>query len=148
MHFTINNINTTTQKMNFRSTCPVSNLLDIIGHKWSILIVRDIFIGRKTYSDFLNAPEKISSNILVDRLKKLTQAGIIEYTKNPEDKKIKIYNLTSKGIDLYPIMVEMSLWSKKHLNVAFHPLAIDMFENIDEIGVEKHISNTINAFKK
>lgn len=134
--------------MNFRSTCPISNLLDIIGDKWSILIVRDMFIGRNTYSDFLNAPEKISTNILVDRLKKLTQYGIIEYTKNSEDKKIKIYNLTSKGIDLYPIMVEMALWSKKHLNVAFHPLAIDMFENIDEIGVEKHFSNTINTFKK
>lgn len=73
--------------MNFRSTCSISNLLDIIGDKWSILIVRDMFIGRNTYSDFLNAPEKISTNILVDRLKKLTQYGIIEYTKNSEDKK-------------------------------------------------------------
>jgi DNA-binding HxlR family transcriptional regulator len=134
--------------MNFRSTCPVSNLLDIIGDKWSILIVRDIFMGRNTYSDFLNAPEKISTNILVDRLKKLTQSGIIEYTKNPEDKKIKIYNLTSKGIDLYPMIIEMALWSKKHLNVTFSPLAIDVFNNINEIGVEKHISNTINALKK
>lgn len=134
--------------LNFRSTCPVSNLLDIIGDKWSILIIRDLFIGSNTYSDFLNAPEKISTNILVDRLKKLTQAGLIEFTKKPDDQKIKIYNLTSKGIDLYPLMVEMSLWSKKHLNVPFHPLAEHIFKDIDSIGVEKHISKAISNYKK
>lgn len=56
--------------MNSRSTCPVTNLLDLIGDKWSILIIRDLFIGRNTFSKMLQSPEGISTNILVDRLKK------------------------------------------------------------------------------
>lgn len=129
--------------MKNRSTCPVSSLLDIIGDKWSLLIIRDLFIGRDTYSEFLKAPERISTNILVDRLKKLTDAGLIEFTRNSDDKKIKVYSLTSKGIDLYPTMVEMALWSRKHLKMDFHPLAVDMFKDIDAIGAEQHINNVI-----
>jgi len=75
--------------MNFRSTCPVSNVLDIVGDKWSLLIIRDLFIGRNTYSDFLESPERISTNILVDRLKKLNQYGLIEFVRKSKDKKIK-----------------------------------------------------------
>ena len=129
--------------MKNRSTCPVSSLLDIIGDKWSLLIIRDLFIGRDTYSEFLKAPERISTNILVDRLKKLKDAGFIEFTRNSDDKKIKVYSLTSKGIDLYPTMIEMALWSRKHLKMDFHPLAVDMFKDIDAIGVEQHIKNVI-----
>lgn len=58
----------------------------------------------------------------------------------------KIYNLTSKGVDLYPMLIEMALWSKKHLNVEFSHIAIDLFEEIDSIGIENHISNTINYY--
>lgn len=132
--------------MNFRSTCPVSNLLDIVGDKWSILIIRDLFIGRNTFSEILKSPEKISTNILVDRLKKLVNSGLIEFYRDPNDKKIKVYSLTSKGIDLYPVLVEMALWSRKNLNSPFHPLANDMFEDIDSVGVEKHINNVLKAF--
>ena len=132
--------------MNFRSTCPVSNLLDIVGDKWSILIIRDLFIGRNTFSEILKSPEKISTNILVDRLKKLVSSGLIEFYRDPNDKKIKVYSLTSKGIDLYPVLVEMALWSRKNLNSPFHPLAEDMFKDIDSFGVEIHINNVLKAF--
>lgn len=134
--------------MEFRSTCPVSVLLDVVGDKWSILIIRDLYKGRTTFSEFLSSKEKISTNILTDRLKKLVKDGLIEYHNNPNDKKIKNYNLTSKGIDLYPIIVEMALWSKKNLKVDFSPLAKEMFDNINEIGVEKHIVNKIKNYKK
>ena len=134
--------------MEFRSTCPVSNVLDIVGDKWSLLIIRDLFIGRNTYSDFLEAPERISTNILVDRLKKLNQYGLIEFTRNSKDKKIKAYNLTSKGIDFYPVMAEMAVWSRKNLDVEFHPLSVEMFKDIDSIGLEKHISNTMEGYKR
>jgi DNA-binding HxlR family transcriptional regulator len=132
--------------MNFRSTCPVSNLLDIVGDKWSILIIRDLFIGRNTFSEILKSPEKISTNILVDRLKKLVSSGLIEFYRDPNDKKIKVYSLTSKGIDLYPVLVEMALWSRKNLNSPFHPIADDMFKEIDSVGVEIHINNVLKAF--
>ena len=134
--------------MKFRSTCPVSNVLDIVGDKWSLLIIRDLFIGRNTYSDFLEAPERISTNILVDRLKKLNQYGFIEFTRSSKDKKIKTYKLTSKGIDFYPVMSEMAVWSRKNLDVEFHPLSVEMFKDIDSIGLEKHISNTMEGYKK
>ena len=58
----------------FRSHCPISSALDIFGDKWSLVIIRDLFIGINTYSDFLKSPEKISTNILVDRIKKLRKA--------------------------------------------------------------------------
>jgi DNA-binding HxlR family transcriptional regulator len=132
--------------MNFRSTCPVSNLLDIVGDKWSILIIRDLFIGRNTFSEILKSPEKISTNILVDRLKKLVSSGLIKFYRDPNDKKIKVYSLTSKGIDLYPVLVEMALWSRKNLNSPFHPIADDMFKDIDSVGVEIHINNVLKAF--
>jgi len=134
--------------MDFRSTCPVSNILDIVGDKWSLLIIRDLFIGRNTYSDFLESPEQISTNILVDRLKKLVQFGLIEFTRNEQDKKIKHYNLTSKGVDLYPILAEMAVWSRENLDVEFHPLSVEMFNDVDAIGLKKHISNTIEGYKK
>ncbi len=134
--------------MHFRSTCPVSNILDIVGDKWSLLIIRDLFIGRNTYSDFLESPEQISTNILVDLLKKLVHFGLIEFTRNEQDNKIKHYNLTSKGVDLYPILAEMAVWSRKNLDVEFHPLSVEMFNDVDAIGLEKHISNTMEGYKK
>ncbi len=131
--------------MNFRSTCPISNLIDLVGDKWSILIIRDLFIGRNTFSEILKSPEKISTNILVDRLKKLVNIGLIDFSRDPNDKKIKTYRLTSKGIDLYPVLVEMALWSRKNLKSPFHPLANEMFKDIDSIGVEKHINKVIEG---
>ena len=128
-----------------RSTCPVTNLLDLIGDKWSILIIRDLFIGRNTFSKMLQSPEGISTNILVDRLKKLVDSGFITFSKDPNDKKIKYYSMTSKGIDLYPVLVEMALWSRKNLNPPFHPLSMEMFEDIDSIGVEKHIEKVMKS---
>ena len=112
------------------------------------MIIRDLFIGRNTYSDFLESPERISTNILVDRLKKLNQYGLIEFVRKSKDKKIKSYHLTSKGIDFYPIMAEMAVWSRKNLDVEFHPLSVEMFKEIDSIGLEQHISNTMEGYRK
>jgi len=131
--------------MNSRSTCPITNLLDLIGDKWSILIIRDLFIGRNTFSKMLQSPEGISTNILVDRLKKLVDSGFITFSKDPNDQKIKYYSMTSKGIDLYPVLVEMALWSRKNLDPPFHPLSMEMFKDIDSIGVEKHIENVMKS---
>ena len=87
--------------MENRSNCPVSCALDFVGDKWSLLIVRDLFLNVNTYSDFLKSPEKIATNILVDRLKKLRENGIIDFRRGERDKKIKYYYLTELGIDMY-----------------------------------------------
>ena len=94
------------------SICACKVSLDIVGDKWSLIIVRDLFRGRNTYSQFLNeSNEGIASNVLNDRLKKLTEYQIINFRINPEDKKIKEYYLTDRGIDLYDIIYELQSWT-------------------------------------
>ena len=91
--------------INFRSTCPVSSVMDIIGDKWSLIIIRDLFLDRNTYSEFLKSPEGIATNILVDRLKKLTSYGLISYFKN-------LYSNTNIGSSVIPIYVNQKQESK------------------------------------
>ena len=98
-----------------RSDCPISTALDIFGDKWTMLIVRDLmFKGKRSYGEFLNSEEKIATNILADRLQLLEHTGIINKTADPSHGAKFIYKLTSKGIDLTPILVEIILWSAVH----------------------------------
>ena len=124
--------------MSYRSTCPVASFLDIAGDRWSLLIVRELFVGRKTYSEMLHMPESIATNILVDRLKKLQDHQIIGMIKMPNNSKTKHYYLTEKGVDLYSVMCEMSLWTRKHLEgIEVHPLGLAQWKSFDEIGIER-----------
>ncbi len=110
------------KKIEYRSTCPISTALDILGDKWSLLIVRDmVFNGKNTYGDFLNGGEKIATNILADRLMLLEAGGIIKRQKHPDSKAKILYTLTPKGIDLVPALVEIISWSEKYHEV--HPYA-------------------------
>jgi DNA-binding HxlR family transcriptional regulator len=85
-----------------------------------LIIIRDLFRNRNTFSQFLKeSAEGIATNILVDRLKKLTSYDIIGFRRNAKDKKIKEYYLTDRGIELYPILYELQLWTIK--NVDFNP---------------------------
>ena len=110
----MNKINYTTDSPTAICACKVA--LDLLGDSWSLIIVRDLFRGKNTFSQFLNNDEKISSNILVDRLKKLRALEVINYIKNEKDKKIKEYYLTDRGIDLYPIIYEMQFWTINHIS--------------------------------
>ena len=105
---------------NNRSGCPVSTSLEIIGDSWTLLIIRDLFLERNTFKDFINSPEKISSNVLTDRLKKLIKNDIISYFIEPRDKKIKKYYLTDAGISLFQMIYNLSMWSKIHLKMRFN----------------------------
>lgn len=135
--------------INFRSTCPVSSVMDIIGDKWSLIIIRDLFLDRNTYSEFLKSPEGIATNILVDRLKKLTSYSLISYFKKPNDKKVKVYYLTDLGIDLYPIICEMTIWHNKHLKFReMHPLAVDQITRIENKSLTCEISDTVEDYQK
>lgn len=100
-----------------RSGCPVACALDLIGDHWSLLIIRDLmFHNRHEYKDMLNSEEGISSNILSDRLKKLETAELITSFPHPESGRRKLYFLTSRGKDLIHIMIDIILWSEKHLS--------------------------------
>lgn len=98
-----------------RSDCPISGSLDVFGDKWSLLIIRDLMFGNKcTYNDFLKSDEGIATNILASRLKGLEEHGIIEKSAHPDSKAKFLYRLTSKGIDLLPVLMEIYIWFDKH----------------------------------
>lgn len=99
-----------------RSRCAISRVLDRLGDKWSLLIIRDLLFHQKhQYLDFLQSQEKIATNILSQRLKRLCELGLIAETRHPQFRSRKLYYLTEQGKDLLPILVEMSLWADKHL---------------------------------
>lgn len=98
-----------------RSPCPIANVLDLVGDKWSLLIVRDLLRGQARYSQLAAAPEKIPTNILADRLQRLERADIIARAPYQERPRRYAYTLTQKGRDLSDILVVAARWAKKHL---------------------------------
>jgi DNA-binding HxlR family transcriptional regulator len=101
-----------------RSDCPISSSLDIWGDKWSLLIIRDLMDATAcTYGDFLKSPEKIATNILAARLQNLEENKLIEKLEHPDSKAKVLYKLTRKGIDLVPVMIEISLWAEKYFSI-------------------------------
>ncbi|MBQ4819036.1 helix-turn-helix domain-containing protein [Aquimarina sp. MMG016] len=98
-----------------RSNCPISHSLDIIGDKWSLIILRDMmFNGKNFYNEFLNSDEGISTNILANRLEMLVNYNIIKKQQDLHSKAKWYYSLTEKGIDFLPTVVELILWGLKH----------------------------------
>ena len=99
----------------YRSNCPINYAQEIFGDKWSLLIIRDLmFKGKKYYSEFLNSDEKISTNILANRLEKLDADGLITKKIDNKNNSKNIYTLTPKGMDLLPMLLEMIAWSAKY----------------------------------
>ena len=94
-----------------RSGCPISCSLDLLGDKWSLLVVRDMVFARKRYfKEFLSSKEGIATNILTDRLNRLEATGIITKQPDPENGRQIVYALTAKGIALIPLLVELVCW--------------------------------------
>lgn len=98
-----------------RSVCPIANTLDVIGDKWSLLVIRDLALGKKTYREFQESPEGIPTNILAERLKRLEHHGIIK--KHPyQERPIRYaYELTKKGQALGPVLKEIVNWGLKYI---------------------------------
>lgn len=87
----------------------------MLGDRWSLLIIRDMMLrGYRRYNQFLESDEKIATNILADRLRRLEGYGIISTERDPSDGRKVIYSLTPKGIDLAPVLTEMVLWAAGH----------------------------------
>ena len=98
-----------------RSECPLNASVEMLGDRWSLLIIRDMMLrGARTYKTFMECYEGIATNILADRLRKLTANGIITTEPDPSDGRKVIYRLTPKGIDLAPVLTEMVLWAAAH----------------------------------
>ena len=99
----------------FRSLCPVATGLDILGDKWTLLILRDMIWGHKSlFSEFKESPEKMPSKMLSNRLKKLEELEFISKKEGVTNKKSVYYLLENKGLDTFPIMVEMAIFTSNH----------------------------------
>ena len=119
----------------FRSGCPISSTLDVIGDKWSLLIIRDMLVKhKKTFKEISDSYEKIAPSILSARLKLLESYKLIFKTRVPDNKKENIYLFTEKGIRLTPIIIEFSLWLNSNMR---------KFNEIDDIEALKSDKNLI-----
>jgi len=105
----------TENSKDLRSNCPINFAVETFGDKWTLLVIRDLlFKGKRYYSDFLASDEKISTNILADRLQKLEIKGVITKSADPENASKYIYSLTEKGQALLPAMIEVTAWSAQY----------------------------------
>jgi DNA-binding HxlR family transcriptional regulator len=120
-------MSTNPEMLDWRSVCPISSGLDILGDKWSLLIVRDLHSHNSlTYSEFLEAPEHIATNILAARLRLLTFVGIIERTDPHAAARNNAYRLTTSGKALRPVLEELGKWSESYLKT-LHTDMVDIF---------------------
>lgn len=127
-------ISTSAMEKTFRCDCPVTSALDILGDKWSLVIIKQMLMeGMKTFKDFSESDEAIASNILSARLKMLEQFQIVRKEKLPHNKKTNIYVLTERGLALAPTIIELALWSHKNVG-SYHSIAMseDQFRSIEE----------------
>ena len=102
-----------------RSGCPINLTLELLGDRWSLIVIRDMMFGNLRHFRALQAHsiEGIASNILADRLKRLVEAGLLSKADDPSHKQKAIYSLTEKAIQLVPLLVQMGAWGRRHLPV-------------------------------
>lgn len=98
-----------------RSGCPVSISLETLGDRWSLLIIRDLMVrGYTTFKQFEESDERIATNILTDRLRRLQRNGLIVTEPDQDDRRRTRYRLTEKGMDLAPLLLELLIWGAQH----------------------------------
>jgi DNA-binding HxlR family transcriptional regulator len=98
-----------------RSPCPLACSLDILGDRWTLLVLRDLLAGKKRYGELANSPEGIPTNILAERLKRLEEAGLIAAAAYQDRPTRYEYAVTKKGKDLLPTMKSLAEWGLKHI---------------------------------
>ncbi|WP_240047365.1 winged helix-turn-helix transcriptional regulator [Hymenobacter nivis] len=117
----------------------MSTSLDVLGDKWTLLLIRDIvFVGKSTYGQFLQSEEKIATNILADRLAVLEAQGLITKAVAADKKSKFTYRLTEKGLDTVPLIVELVLWGAKHCPTIADPSLLAELQASKDTAVEKY----------
>ena len=110
-------------QLEFRSGCPIAATLDIIGDKWTLLIIRDMLVGRTRYHEFLASPEGITTNILASRLKRMEEIGLIARTRYQEHPPRFDYALTELGRSLHPVLQAICRWANAQIPDTWTPPA-------------------------
>jgi len=131
----------------FRCKCPITSALDIMGDKWTLVVVKQmLFENKSTFKDFIESQEAIATNILSARLKMLESFEIINKDSLPSNKKTKVYTLTEKGLSFTPVLIELMLWSKENIQ-EFHPnLNIHSESDFIKKNKEKAYKNIIKTY--
>ncbi|NVB77555.1 MAG: helix-turn-helix transcriptional regulator [Kofleriaceae bacterium] len=130
------------------STCPINASLVLLGDRWSLLVVRDLlFAGYRTFNQFLHAGEGIATNILTDRIERLIDAGIITKGPDPDDGRKWLYSLTPKGIDLAPVLLELSKWGSKYENGIAPPGVLESWE-ADRAGFLTELAKRVKTTQR
>jgi DNA-binding HxlR family transcriptional regulator len=100
-----------------RSGCPINLTLELLGDRWSLIVIRDIMFGnRRHFRELMTLSEEgIASNVLADRLKRLLETGLLSKSHNPAHKQKAVYRLTEAAIELVPLLVQMGAWGRRHM---------------------------------
>jgi DNA-binding HxlR family transcriptional regulator len=127
-----------------QSGCGVAYGLDVFGDKWTLVVVRDmILLGKRYFNELLASPEKIASNILADRLRRLEEECLITKRQDPENESKFIYELTPKGKELIPLVLEVLRWGFKHAPNSSSPAGLVRWVKKDRDGVTKAILESL-----
>ncbi|HJX89638.1 MAG TPA: helix-turn-helix domain-containing protein [Pyrinomonadaceae bacterium] len=127
-----------------QSGCAVAYGLDVFGDKWTLVVVRDMIMwGKRHFNELLACREKIASNILADRLKRLEEECVITKTQDPENESKFIYELTPKGKDLIPLVLEIMVWGSQHAPNSDTPAELVRWVKKDRDGVTKAILESL-----
>jgi len=130
-----------------RSGCPINLTLEVIGDRWSLLVIRDIIFGnRRHFRELLTRSEEgISSNILADRLKTLVAQGILTRADDPTHRQKAVYSLTEKAIELVPVIAQMAYWGRRHLPVTEE---LSIRAQVMEEGGDKLIADMMDELRE
>ena len=104
-----------------RSGCPIASVLDLLGDRWTLVVLRDLLTGKRTYGEFLASPERISTNILADRLRRLEAWGLVEREPYRERPLRFAYPPTQKGADLLPVLQALCRWGNRYIEDTWRP---------------------------
>ena len=133
----------------FRSSCLIASALDLIGDKWSLLIIRDMLLfKKKTFKELISSDEGVASNLLSARLKLLENLGVISKRKLIGNKKENIYLLTDRGIDLAPVIMELVVWSDKHIRRFNHEMNVNQHRNVDKNLIVSGVQKEYRAYSQ
>lgn len=121
LHITSYSLSGVLMTQKFRSQCPIATTLDFVGDRWTLIILRDMLTGKSRYSEFLSSPERITTNILADRLERMVDAGLI--TREPyQQRPVRhAYALTEMGRALHPMLREICRWANRFVPGTWTP---------------------------
>lgn len=112
-----------------------------------MVIIRDLFLGKRTFSEFLMSPESISNTVLTNRLQRLRSMGMIRFVRDPGDRKVKNYYMTDVAVDLYPVLYELMHWTRRHTKVTFLPVAEEFFKKTEGQAPQDIITEVQNTYR-